>query len=349
MQKNIGIYIISNMVNGKFYIGSSVDLKKRKRDHLRELRNNIHRNERMQKSFNKYGEKNFKFEVIEIYNDKKTLREREQDFINETKCHDLYIGFNINRLATGGGNHGETNGNFGNRGGKNHLSKRFAQIDIETLEVVRIWDSSMDIKRELGVHGGNICKISLLVSRDNIWKKSHGYYWCYEKDLDMIQDKVDFVHSQHKEVLQIDIKSRKILNTFSKIQDAAKKNEINCENISRCCKGKNSTAAGFVWVYKEDYNEELLRDRISKALVEMNRLPPNAKNIVQLSMDGSYVAEHKSINKAFKLTGICRSSIDRCCGKIKNYKTAGGYKWMYQTEYPATKHPLVGAFVMPKM
>ena len=40
-----GIYEIINLVNGKSYIGSSVDIRKRKWEHLHALRKNKHINE----------------------------------------------------------------------------------------------------------------------------------------------------------------------------------------------------------------------------------------------------------------------------------------------------------------
>ena len=60
---NSGIYKITNLVNDKFYIGSSKDLERRKKEHFNHLRKNKHCNSHLQRSWNKYGEENFKFEV----------------------------------------------------------------------------------------------------------------------------------------------------------------------------------------------------------------------------------------------------------------------------------------------
>ena len=63
-----GIYQIRNLVNNKVYIGSTLDFYERRRDHFSLLRSNkyIHHCEHLQNSFNKYGEENFVFEVIEF-------------------------------------------------------------------------------------------------------------------------------------------------------------------------------------------------------------------------------------------------------------------------------------------
>jgi group I intron endonuclease len=59
-----GIYRISNSVNNKQYIGSSLDIEDRFKRHKRLLKNGIHFNRHLQYAYNKYGEEVFKFEVI---------------------------------------------------------------------------------------------------------------------------------------------------------------------------------------------------------------------------------------------------------------------------------------------
>ena len=60
----IGIYSITNIINNKKYIGQSVDIKSRLRNHKWELRHNRHFNDHLQKSFNKYGEICFIFDIV---------------------------------------------------------------------------------------------------------------------------------------------------------------------------------------------------------------------------------------------------------------------------------------------
>lgn len=90
---NSGIYKITNIINNKFYIGSSKDLNKRLSRHKIDLRSNRHTNQHLQRSWNKYGEINFTFIIID-YCDISKLIEFEQFYI------DLYEpNFNMCKIA----------------------------------------------------------------------------------------------------------------------------------------------------------------------------------------------------------------------------------------------------------
>lgn len=68
MNKVSGIYTIANKVTGKLYIGESLDIYRRWHDeHIPQLRKNRHYNKELQNDFNKYGEENFSFEILQRY------------------------------------------------------------------------------------------------------------------------------------------------------------------------------------------------------------------------------------------------------------------------------------------
>lgn len=59
------VYKILNLQNGKFYIGSTKNFEKRCKEHKTQLKGNYHCNIKLQRAWNKYGENNFNFIILE--------------------------------------------------------------------------------------------------------------------------------------------------------------------------------------------------------------------------------------------------------------------------------------------
>ena len=76
-----GVYRITNIDNGKIYIGSSKDIKKRWQQHKKELREGIHANKYLQHAWNKYGEKCFVFDVLEKCTEEVQFQ-KEQEYLD---------------------------------------------------------------------------------------------------------------------------------------------------------------------------------------------------------------------------------------------------------------------------
>ena len=82
------------MVNDKIYIGSAIKFRKRWDLHRFQLRKNIHENKHLQRAWNKYGEENFEFKILEIC-DKNVLLDKEQCWLDWTKSYET--GYNISK------------------------------------------------------------------------------------------------------------------------------------------------------------------------------------------------------------------------------------------------------------
>ena len=59
------IYQITNMVNGKYYIGSAESFERRSWQHKSDMKRGVHKNPRLQAAWNNYGPEAFVFEVME--------------------------------------------------------------------------------------------------------------------------------------------------------------------------------------------------------------------------------------------------------------------------------------------
>ena len=79
-----GIYKIKNTLNDMCYVGSSNHIERRKTEHIGKLRRNQHKNSYLQNAWNKYGEDNFLFEIIEECSEDNLLI-REQFYIDSIK------------------------------------------------------------------------------------------------------------------------------------------------------------------------------------------------------------------------------------------------------------------------
>lgn len=78
-----GIYTITNIINGRVYIGSTFNLTLRNSQQVYLLRRNKHTNQPLQDDFNQYGEDNFIYEIIERGEyTKQELLEREAHYFN---------------------------------------------------------------------------------------------------------------------------------------------------------------------------------------------------------------------------------------------------------------------------
>jgi group I intron endonuclease len=87
-----GIYKIENAIDGKVYVGSAVNLAKRRRDHFAALAINKHINYHLQRAWNKYGAENFLFVELELCT-RDQLITREQYYLDTLNA--CAFGYNI--------------------------------------------------------------------------------------------------------------------------------------------------------------------------------------------------------------------------------------------------------------
>ncbi|MGG0177264.1 GIY-YIG nuclease family protein [Gottfriedia acidiceleris] len=86
MKYKSGVYKIINKITGKYYIGQSIEIEKRFWRHKYELSQNIHHCLYLQRSWNKYGEESFIFQIYKEC-EKEEAVAIEQNFLDNEKVN----------------------------------------------------------------------------------------------------------------------------------------------------------------------------------------------------------------------------------------------------------------------
>lgn len=95
--ENCGIYGIRNIINGKIYVGKSVNIYERIRFHINKL-NKKDKNENIHliHSWHKYGRENFEYIILEdLPKNDIILKERELYWILKLKSNQRKFGYNL--------------------------------------------------------------------------------------------------------------------------------------------------------------------------------------------------------------------------------------------------------------
>jgi group I intron endonuclease len=89
-----GVYTITSLIDNKIMVGQSVNANNRMSQHLFHLKQGTHDNPHLQRSFVKYGESNFLFEILE-YTEIPFLFSAENFWCNLLNSHNPNFGYNI--------------------------------------------------------------------------------------------------------------------------------------------------------------------------------------------------------------------------------------------------------------
>lgn len=97
------IYRISNMANGKYYIGSADSFARREWQHKYDLRRGVHKNPRLQAAWNKYGAEMFVFEVLEEIPEGGSQLQVEDTYlvqhVGRPDCYNINVSAELPRLG----------------------------------------------------------------------------------------------------------------------------------------------------------------------------------------------------------------------------------------------------------
>jgi group I intron endonuclease len=229
-----GIYKITNLITQKFYIGSSIDLCRRKIEHFSALRTNKHHSILLQRAFNKYGEENFIFEVVECC-EKENLIKREQHYLDTLKPQ-----YNISSLAINS---------------SDLQRKAIIQFTIEGNKI-KEYISLAEARRTTKILG-----IESVCSR--FCNQAGGFRWMYKEDyiknnytLYPLKPNANIGRKKNhnKEVVQLNRVTNKLIAEYRSILEASKQTKAFELSISKACRGLIKSSLGYKWIYKKDYD-----------------------------------------------------------------------------------------------
>lgn len=308
-----GIYKIENLINGKSYIGQSVNIKSRWRQHKTTAFNSSSSsyNYPLYQAIRKYGLENFNFSIIEQC-DISSLNERETYWIQK------YNSFN--------------NGYNQNEGGSNagHFIKLSKEKVLEIIEVLKTSkENSETIGAQFGVSGRTIRSINTgeqspqegisYPIRDTLCSKNK--YFCTLCDKE-ISNTSKYCSDCYKKIQSdlINCPSRDELLKdiyFNGFQNVAKEYNHSIKLIKTWCKnlGLPTTRKELNLIYEQENN--LIKK--PKKYFSVQQIDPRTNEIVNTFLSTGDAARALGKKKGSHISEACNGIL----------KQAYGYKWRY--------------------
>lgn len=322
--KMIGIYKIENLVNGKVYIGQSINIEQRWYNHIHELDENRHCNSYLQNSWNKYGKEKFKFSIIEEclineIDEKEIYWIKYYDSLNPTKGYNLTAG--------GQGLHGYTWSEDQKERQSLLLNPEpILQFDLKG-NLLERWRSASYAARMLNIPASSIMGC---LREEESYYQTHGFLFFYEKkyysDNIDIQEYIDKYINVKKNMLEYDLYG-KLLRVWKPTEFYKEyKNSTLYKQLSRVLNHEIKTAQGRIFLYEDD-DFELTDDYLRKCRIDSYRYLINQfdkfRNIIK-----TWTQEEldKSEYKHATVIKCCRENFY----KYKENSTAYGYIWEYE-------------------
>lgn len=296
------IYKITNLVNGKIYIGQdSLD-----RYDINEYAGS---GIKIKRAIAKYGISNFKKEILEIVNENTNTFEREDYWVEKLGARDANVGYNIAKPAkaffTGCTHTAEWK-----------INASVVQKEIQNrpdIKEKRIAAFKIAVNQP-GLKEKRIKVQTEAQNRPDVREKRH-------QSLLEAQNRPGTKERRYKKIYSYSLNGN-FIKEYASMTSASIELSIPLSNIIATCKGKILQAKGIIFTYKK-LDEGEIKSHVDK----INNLQNRPKKIQQCDLNGDVIKEYASITKAAKEFKGYRSLLMSClCGERK---TAYGYKWRF--------------------
>lgn len=288
------IYKATNLINGKSYIGQTVDPHSRIWQHQRcyeKEQCNFH------DAIQEFGFENFEWEIIDSCTDLEKAGELEKHYI---KKYDTFSnGYNMTK---------------GGRGGSFWRARPIVQLTLSG-EYVKRYDSAGETELE-GFHNSDV----LLTCKGKSYT-CKGFIFMFE---DEYLEKGARVYSKpasqsRKSIVQCDTEGN-LVRRFESVISASEKTGIKRTRISSVLTGSSKTAGGYIFVYENEF-----------PIKDINKYSARKKGrkVAQINVEtGEIVEVFDRIADAGRKLNVNYKSIQKVIDKEE--RTAYGYKWISQ-------------------
>jgi group I intron endonuclease len=248
-----GLYKITNLINERFYVGSSTNIKSRWSVHLNRLRKKTHHNQFLLADFNKCGENSFCFETLEeCLVEELIIKEQallDTVYDNQKKCYNLRSVAESNR---GRKISEETRlkmsiAKKGNKPSAKAIKASVERTKGKTWEEIYGTEQAAKMKIKMSISTKKRFEQEDKLLRSKRSKK----FW----EEPGFRDKMSEVHKKpcpkrRKKIIQLTLENKKI-NEFLGAAMASLETGVSAGNIRQVALGIKKTAGGFIWKYEE--------------------------------------------------------------------------------------------------
>lgn len=341
----VGIYAIRNVINNKVYIGQSVNIEKRWKEHKSALKRGVHGNPYLQAAWNK-SPRDFEFNVLCECKENE-LNSLELYYIQQYNATDYRCGYNIQ----GGGDsiHHQSESTKQKISSKNsgkvysdELKKYYSdahnheKISVICIETQEVFTGLKQLERNRGYRVSgiiNCCIFSYASVRglDNSdvikvnQKTAYGYHWAYYDDFQNNPNLYfDFVNNDLRNY------QRKVYYVeghiaYDNVHVLSKEMNIPIRNLYAVITGSQKSTHGKHFCFYDDYlGDKEYYNNISRRQGKLTK-----RAVICLETGEVFESGHD----AGKKYGVSRSAIIAVCSPNNRKQSCKGLHWAYKDEY----------------
>lgn len=150
--------------------------------------------------------------------------------------------------------------------------------------------------------------------------------WCtHEYNINYGTRTIRAIKSASKPIQQYSLDGN-FIKEWNSLADASKELNISRGTLCSCLKGDIKSCGGYQWKYKN--SDKVIQKYKSNIII---------RKIVQLDLNDNIVKIYNNLHEAERESGVWMTQIRKCCNKEHMYKTAKGFKWMWEDDYNGTK------------